>query len=137
MTEREKNLMFSGKPIVCPACKETSYLYPKGIGHQPYMWELNCNICHRFNVGLNAYIPEQTEAVNKLQKLREKYLEGATTQGLELDMVNLSKQLYEVIDKEQCECGGTLSILNKPKCIHCDVEIFNSYFHVTDERPPD
>jgi len=135
MTERKKDLMSPGKPIICPACGETSYLYPKGVGHQPYMWEINCSLCHQYNVGLNAYVPEHTEAVKTLQKLRERCLEGESTQELEPEMVNLSKQLYDVIDKEQCECGGTLSIFNKPKCIYCDIEIFDSYFHVADEPP--
>jgi hypothetical protein len=135
MTEREKDLMSFGKPIICPSCGETSYLYPKGVGHQPYMWEINCSLCHRFNEGLNAYFPEHTETVKALQKLRERYLEGESTQELKPEMMNLSKHLYDVIGKEQCECGGTLSIIDKPKCIYCDIEIFDSYFHVADEPP--
>lgn len=135
MTEREKDLMSLGKPVICSACGKTSYLYPKGVGHQPYMWEINCSLCHRFNEGLNAYVPEHTEAVKALQNLRERYLEGESTLDIEPEMVNLSKQLYDVIDKEQCECGGTLSILDKPKCIFCDNEIFNSYFHFADGPP--
>jgi hypothetical protein len=28
MTEREKELMAAGRPVVCPACREVSALYP-------------------------------------------------------------------------------------------------------------
>ena len=135
MTDREKDLMTLGKPIVCPSCRETSYLYPKGVGHQPYLWEANCSLCHRYNVSLDAYIPEHEETVKILQKLRQRYLKGESTQQLEQEMNDLSEQLYNIVGKEQCECGGTLSIIDKPKCIYCDIEIFDSYFHVADEPP--
>ena len=41
MTERGKDIMSLGKPVVCPACRETSYLYPKGAGLHPDHWEVH------------------------------------------------------------------------------------------------
>ena len=135
MTEREKDLMALGKPMICTSCRETSYLYPKGVGHQPYLWESNCSLCHRCSVSLDAYVPEHNDIVKKLQNLRQKYLDGLSVEEIELEMNKISELLYSKTGKEKCECGGNLSIFEKPKCMFCDIVIFDSYFHVADEPP--
>ena len=135
MTEREKDLMSLGKPVVCSSCREKSYLYPKGVGHHPYLWEMNCNLCHRYNIGLDAYIPEHTDVVKRLQKLREKYISGKSTQELEKEINSLAEEFDKELSNRVCECGGSLSTSSKPKCIYCDIEVFDSYFHIVDEAP--
>ena len=135
MTEREKALMSLGKPVVCPACRETSYLYPKAVGYQPYIWEMNCNICHLFNLGVNAYIPEHKELHNSLNQLRKRYIEGETSKDLEHEINHLCDDYDYKLDNRLCECGGHLSISAKPKCIYCDVEIFDPFFHYSDDAP--
>ena len=135
MTEREKDLMSLGKPVVCSSCREKPYLYPKGVGHTPYLWEMNCNLCHRYGVGLDAYISEHTEIVKNLQKLKEEYIEGKSTKELENKINSLAEEFDAELSNRACECGGSLSISSKPKCIFCDIEIFDSYFHVADEAP--
>ncbi len=134
MTEREKELMALGAPVVCTVCRETSHLFPKGVGYHPYQWEMNCSMCHCYAVGLDAYISEHTEVVKELERLREKYLNGASTQDLENKIDALAEQFDGILSNRECACGGTLSIAAKPKCIYCDIEIFESYFHVADER---
>ncbi len=126
-----------GAQVVCPACRETSNLFPKGVGHHPYQWEMNCSICHCYAVGLDAYIAQHTEVVKELERLRERYLNGESTQGLANQIEDLAKQFDGILSNRECECGGALSIAAKPKCIHCDIEIFDSYFHVADERSED
>ena len=135
MTDREKELMSLGKPLVCSACREISYLFPKGVGFHPYEWEMNCNLCHRYAVGLNAYVPQHTDSVKVLQKLRERHINGESTEELAKEVELLAEQFDGVMDNRECECGGILSISAKPKCIFCDIEIFNSYFHVADDAP--
>lgn len=133
MTDREKELMSLGRSVVCPVCRERSSLYPKGVGFHPYQWEMNCSLCHRYAVGLDAYVPQHTEAVKTLQKLRTRYLEGESTAQLASEMDILAERIDGLMGNGQCECGGALSISAKPKCIFCDIEIFDSYFHVADE----
>jgi hypothetical protein len=135
MTDREKDLMAIGKPAVCPACRETSYLYPKGVGYQPYQWEVNCSLCHRYAIGLDAYIPQHKEAVEALQALRERYLNGESSEALAGRIEVLAEQYDDLLSSRSCECSGSLSISAKPKCIYCDIEIVDSYFHVADDRP--
>ena len=135
MTERETELMSLGKPIVCPACRETSYLYPKGVGYQPYIWEMNCNLCHLHNLGLDAYVTEHEELYEKLVQLRNRYIAGETSKELENEINNLSEEFDNKLNNRICECGGHLSISAKPKCIFCDLDIFDSYFHFTDDAP--
>ena len=125
--------MAVGKPIVCPACRETSYLYPKGVGYQPYQWEMSCDLCHRYAIGLDAYIAEHTEVVEALQALRERYLNGESSQSLQGPVEALADQFDGILDNRRCECGGKLSLAAKPKCLYCDIEIFDSYFHFADE----
>jgi len=127
--------MSLGRPVLCSVCRETSYLFPKGVGFHPYEWEMNCNLCHRYAVGLDAYVPQHTEAVKVLQKLRERHVKGESTDELSSEVELLAEQFDDVMGSGQCECGGALSISAKPKCIFCDIEIFNSYFHVADEAP--
>lgn len=133
MTEREKELMAVGRPVVCPACREVSALYPKGVGFHPYEWEVSCTVCHRYDVGLSAYLPGHAEAVEALQRLRERYVEGASTEALAGEVEALAERFDGVLSNAECECGGRLSIAAKPRCIFCDVEIFGSCFHVADQ----
>lgn len=136
MSDREKDLMSLGKPVLCSACRETSCLYPKAVGYQPYIWEVNCSLCHRYDLGLNAYISAHRTAVVALGKLRDKYLEGASSQELENAIDSLAEEYDCILDNQICDCGGKLSVSAKPKCIYCDIEIFDSYFHVADQAPP-
>jgi len=133
MTEREQALMSLKKTAICVACRETIFLFPKGVGYQPYVWEMNCNICHRYNLGVNAYLPAHKELYTKLKHMRERYIKGETSEALASEMNALSVEYDHTLDNRLCECGGQLSILAKPKCIFCDVEVFDSYFHYSDE----
>jgi hypothetical protein len=135
MTEREKDLTSLGKPVVCVSCRETSYLYPKGVGYHPYQWEMNCNLCHHYAIGLDAYIPEHTVVVKTLEQLRKRYIDGQSNRELEREIHALAQEFDSILDNRVCGCGGSLSITAKPKCIYCDIEIFDSYFHVADEAP--
>lgn len=127
--------MSLGKPVTCPACREISYLYPKGIGPQPYMWEMNCNLCHLSNLGVNAYIPEHEELYKRLNLLRKQYIEDASSEELQSEIEELAEEYDGELDNRLCECGGYLSISATPKCIYCDVEISDSYFHYSDDAP--
>lgn len=133
MTDREKELMALGRSVVCPVCREVSALFPKGVGFHPYQWEINCSFCHRYEVGLDAYVPQHAEAVEALQALRNRYVTGASTEELAMEVESLAEQFDAVLSNAECECGGRLSIAAKPKCIYCDVEVFDSYFHVADQ----
>jgi hypothetical protein len=133
MSERERELMAVGKPVVCPSCRETSYLYPKAVGHHPYEWEMNCSLCHNYAVGLNAYEEGHAELIKTLEALRTLYLAGESSQQLEQEIKGLAEEGDGVLLNRVCECGGNLSIVAKPKCIYCDVEISDSFFHVADE----
>ncbi len=135
MENRELELMTMGRPVVCPACRETSYLYPKAVGHQPYIWEMNCNLCHKFNLGVNAYNKEHEELHYKLNQLRERYLKGETSTDIESEINDFAEEYDNKLNNQICECGGHLSICAKPKCIYCDVVIFDSFFHYSDESP--
>ena len=129
ISNREVKLMTFGQPVVCPSCGKTSYIYPKAVGHQPYIWEINCKQCHLFNLGLNGYLSKHKEVVNKLDQLRERYINGTSTPELKKDILELSKLYDPILDNRKCECSGYLSISAKPRCIYCDVVIFDSYFH--------
>ncbi len=135
MEDRELELMSIRKPVMCPACRETSYLYPKAVGHHPYIWEMNCGLCHLYNFGVNAYLQGHDELHTKLGKLRERYIKGETSAELESEVNNLSAEYDNTLDNRICDCGGSLSISAKPKCIYCDVEIFDSFFHYADDAP--
>ena len=136
MTEREKELMAMGRPVQCPACRETSYLYPKAVGHHPYEWEMNCSLCHRYAVGLSAYEAGHEDLIHKLEGLRTRYLAGETSEQLAKEVSMLAADHDAVLLNSRCECGGTLSIAARPKCIFCDIEISDSFFHVADEPLP-
>lgn len=84
---------------------------------------------------MDAYIPEHTSAVKTLQKLRQRYIEGESTQELESEISDLAEVFDALLSNRACECGGSLSIASKPKCIYCDIEVFDSYFHIADEAP--
>jgi hypothetical protein len=133
MTDREKELMVVGRPLVCGACREVSALFAKGVGFHPYEWEMNCNVCHRYGIGLDMYVPEHTEALEALQALRKRYIAGSSTAELATEVENLADKFDRILHNARCECGGRLSIAAKPKCIFCDVEIFDSYFHFVDQ----
>jgi hypothetical protein len=133
MTEREKELMAPGRPVVCPVCREVSALFPKAVGFHPYQWEMNCSLCHRYDVGLDAYVAGHREVVEALCALRERYIEGESTAELAGEVGALAGRFDAVLSNAVCECGGRLSIAAKPKCIFCDVEVFDSYFHVADQ----
>ena len=134
MSDREKELMAVGRPVQCPSCRETSYLYPKAVGHHPYEWEMNCNLCHSYAVGLNAYEEGHAELIKPLESLRSRYLAGESSKQLEQEIDRLAEEGDAVLLNRVCACGGSLSIAAKPKCIYCDVELFDSFFHVADER---
>lgn len=51
------------------------------------------------------------------------------------EIYNLSEEHDSVLDNRFCECGGHLSRIAKPKCIYCDIEIFDSFFNYTDDAP--
>jgi hypothetical protein len=133
MTEREKELMAVGRPVQCSACRETSYIYPKAVGHHPYEWEMNCSQCHRYAVGLNAYEEGHEGLIRKLEGLRTRYLAGETSEQLAKEVSMLTEDNDVVLLNSLCECGGSLSIAARPKCIFCDIEISDSFFHVADE----
>lgn len=133
MSEREKELMSAGRPVQCPVCRETSYLYPKAVGHHPYEWEMNCTLCHRYAVGLNAYEEGHSDLVKILETLRSRYLAGEALQDLGAEVNRLAEDNDAVLLNRVCDCGGILSIAAKPKCIYCDVEISDSFFHVADD----
>ncbi len=127
--------MSLGKPVACPACRSTSYLYPKGVGHQPYIWEMNCDLCHHYNLAINGHLPEHEELYKRLCRLRKRYIEDETGMDLEHEMNELAEEYDDALDNRLCGCGGHLSISAKPKCIFCDVEIAGSYFHYSDDAP--
>jgi hypothetical protein len=129
MTNREKDLLVFGKPVLCPVCKKTSYLYPKAVGYQPYIWEVNCGSCHVFDLGINACNPGHEQLHNSLSKLRERYFNGETSAVFVEDIKELARVYDQTLKNRVCVCGGNFSIAANPKCIHCDVDIFNSYFH--------
>ena len=133
MTEREKELMVICKPVFCSVCREDSALFAKGVGFHPYEWEMNCNICHRHGIGLDAYAPEHKEVLEILQALRERYIAGSSTAELAAEVENLAGKYDHILYNAGCECGGRRSIAAKPKCIFCDIEIFDSYFHFVDQ----
>ena len=134
MTDREKELMAVGRPVVCPACRELSALFPKGVGFHPYEWEMNCTLCHCYAVGLDAYISEHEEPLNALKALRERYVAGESATELAEEVEILAEQFDGVLSNGECECGGRLSIAAKPKCVFCDIEVSDSYFHFADQR---
>ena len=133
MTEREKALMVICKPVVCSVCREESALFAKGVGFHPYEWEMNCNLCHRYGIGLDSYVPEHSEILEMLQVLRKRYIAGSSTAELATVVENLADKFDHLLHYANCECGGRLSIAAKPKCIFCDIEIFDSYFHFVDQ----
>ena len=135
MTERQKEIMSLGKPVVCPVCRETSYLHPKGSVSQPYIWEMNCSLCHLTGSAVNAYIPEHEELYKILNTLLTRHIEGETSEDLKREIDALAEEYDNKLDNRLCECGGYLSISAKPKCIFCDVEISDSYFHYADDTP--
>ena len=136
MTAREMELMAVGKPVVCPSCRETSYLFPKGVGYQPYIWEMNCGLCYRHGLGLNAYLAEHAPIVKALERLRRRYLDGAPSKELASDINGLAEAFDHLLDNRACDCGGELSISACPKCLYCDILLSDSYFHFADELPP-
>ena len=133
MTDREKELMAIRKPVVCQTCRETSAIFPKAVGFHPYEWEMNCTLCHHYAVGLDAYDPRHEEVINALQELRKEFLAGKSTDALSSQIENLAYYYDSVLINAKCECGGILSIAAKPKCVFCDLEIFDSYFHFADQ----
>lgn len=133
LTAREKELMVVRRPLICNACREVSALFAKGVGYHPYEWEMNCSFCHRYAIGLDAYEPKHTEVFKKLQELRKQHVAGSSTVELAGEVESLAAQYDDLLSYAECECGGRLSIAAKPKCIYCDVEIFDSYFHFVDQ----
>jgi hypothetical protein len=133
MTDREKELMVIRRPVLCSACREASALFVKGVGFHPYEWEMNCTPCHRYGVGLDAYVAEHKEVLKALNILRDRYVAGSSTAGMAREVERLAYQFDGILINAECECGGRLSIAAKPKCIFCDVEIFDSYFHFVDQ----
>lgn len=133
MTDREQALMVVCKPIVCSACRETSALFAKGVGFQPYQWEMNCNLCHRYGIGVDGYSPGHSEILEALQALRSRYIDGSSTADLSAEVERLADNFDPLLHNAACECGGRLSIAAKPKCLFCDIEIFDSYFHFVDQ----
>ncbi len=51
------------------------------------------------------------------------------------EIYNHSEEHDSVLDNRFCECDGHLSIIAKPKCIYCDIEIFDSFFHYSEDAP--
>lgn len=133
MTDREKELMVVCKPVVCGACREESALFAKGVGFHPYEWEMNCSLCHRYGIGIDAYVCEHAEVLEALQALRGRYIAGSSTAELEAEVENLADEFDHILHNAGCECGGRLSIAAKPKCMFCDIEIFDSHFHFVDQ----
>ena len=133
MTDREQELMVICKPVVCSVCREESALFAKGVGYHPYEWEMNCTLCHRYEIGLDAYDPEHAEVLSALQVLRQRHNAGSSTAELAAEVENLADKYDHILHYRVCECGGKLSIAAKPKCIFCDIEIFDSYFHFVDQ----
>jgi hypothetical protein len=133
MTERERKLLVIHKPIVCSACGETSALFSKGIGYHPYEWEMNCTLCHRYGIGLSAYTEEHKEIIESLNRLRTRFIAGSSTAELSTEIESLADHYDYLLYNSPCGCGGSLSIAAKPKCIYCDLEIFDSYFHFVDQ----
>lgn len=133
LTDREKELMVICKPVVCRVCREESALFAKGVGYHPYEWEMNCSLCHRYGIGLDAYVPEHTEVLKALQALRKRHNASDSTAELAVEVENIADKFDHILHNRECECGGKLSIAAKPKCIFCDIEIFDSYFHFVDQ----
>ncbi len=127
--------MVVGKPVVCLACRETSYLYAKGVGFHPYIWEMNCQLCHSFALAVDAYKAEHEELYKSLVQLRGQYIQGMNGGVLEKEIIDLAEEFDKELDNRLCQCGGHLSISAKPKCIYCDIEIADSYFHYSDDAP--
>ena len=94
---------------------------------------MNCNLCHRYGIGLDAYVPEHTEVLDALKTLRSRYIQGSSSAELAAEVESLADQFDHILHNAGCECGGRLSIAAKPKCIFCDIEIFDSYFHFVDQ----
>lgn len=134
MDDRERDLLTMGKPVVCAACGETSYLYPKGVGHQPYILEMNCSSCHRFNLGVDAYKEDHGKLHSILNELFDRFIGDESTKSLEREITDLAEEYDGILDNRKCECGGYISISAKPKCTHCDKEIFDSFFHYVDKE---
>ena len=96
---------------------------------------MNCTLCHLYGLGVDAYVPEHVALYKKLNLLRGRYIKGETSNDLEHEIANLSDEYDNRLDNRLCECGGRLSISAKAKCIYCDLEIFDSYFHYSDDAP--
>ena len=94
---------------------------------------MNCSQCHRYAVGLSAYEAGHEGLIHKLEGLRTRYLSGETSEQLEKEVSMLAADNDVVLLNRLCECGGTLSIAARPRCIFCDLEISASFFHVADE----
>lgn len=135
MIHTENEEMTMGRAVQCPDCQRRSYLYPKAVGYQPYLWEINCTRCHRFDIGLNAYTPDHQFAVESLEQLRETCLNRADPQALHAQVGLLASKYDSVLATKKCECGGDLSIVAKPRCLFCDAVISDSFFHFVDEAP--
>jgi hypothetical protein len=97
---------------------------------------MNCSLCHRYAVGLDAYLPQHGEVVEALVSLRERFVSGASTEELKAEIELLAERFDGLLSNAECECGGRLSIAAKPKCVFCDIEIYDSYFHVADQPSP-
>lgn len=132
MAKRESESLVIHKPIICGACRETSSLFSKVVGYHPYQWEMNCTLCHRHGAGLNGHVKEHIEVIELLNALRSHYISGSSSAELSTKLEGLADQYDHLLHNSRCECGGSLSIAAKPKCIHCDLEIYDSYFHYVD-----
>ena len=129
----EKELTTMGQAVTCPHCGQVSYIYPKGTGYQPYLWEVNCEKCHLFKIGLHAYRPDHRDAVEELQTLMDSFLDQGPIDSTMQRIKELADKIDPILEHTICQCGGRLSVRAKPRCLHCDEVVLDSVFHYVDE----
>jgi hypothetical protein len=130
-TDRYRALMTMGIQVTCPKCGfvETD-ICPKATGWSPYVWEMNCLSCYRFNANAyNAHKPQHRVIHDELRNRFEDFLEEKNLGQLDTQMNELAARFDALMDNPRCECGGIFSIAAKPRCKQCNEIIFDSYFH--------
>jgi len=120
-------LISMGRKMRCSACSETNYLYLKCAERFSPSWELCCDECHR--VDLEGLSPYEFD-VNDLSDLSDDFCIGK--RELSDEWSELEK-ISDVIESRRgftkCECGGSFTVLGKPRCWSCGEVVYDTVFH--------
>lgn len=127
---RYVELTNDGALIKCDKCGHENIFCVKAFGPA---WEACCDQCHKVNkIALDAYAKEDEDIFRELQKLNKEFLLNSDDKKIEK-----IEKAVELISSQngpsgKCSCGGEYLIAARPRCIHCNQIVFDSYFHYVD-----